>query len=230
MMGKKAKSVIGTIVIILILRTFTTAWAGETDQAPGSEAAEQVRALTPISQQLVDKAITVLSQEWSGMSQAERDTFRQLFDPAGTGEINAVYVAKVLDNYRKIREILTSENQVVYASQNDTCEGQRLYYTDLLRLYVCPYFFEEENELRKARTLIHEMAHMALLVTDRPYYRPTSKQYAKLTPNGSWMTDLPLVGRVLREVLRSDTLYHPDAYAHFALINAGYTNIYASSS
>jgi hypothetical protein len=73
------------------------------------------------------------------------------------------------------------------------------------------------------------MTHKALLVSDRAYYRPTSKQYAKLTPNGSWAAQLPLVGRVLREVLRGDTLYHPDAYAHYALLNAGYNNIYAPS-
>ena len=119
---------------------------------------------------------------------------------------------------------------MVYAPDNDNCDGQRLYFTDLSRLIVCPYFFQEDNELRKAHTLIHEIAHIALIVADRPYYRPTSKKYAALTPNGSWTTELPLVGPVLREILRGDTLYHPDAYAHFALINAGYTNIYAPAA
>ena len=150
----------------------------------------------------------------------------QIYDPAGTGEVDGQFVAEVLENYGKIRASFDGDVQVVSAAQNDNCQGQRLYYTDLLQLYVCPHFFEEENELRKARTLIHEMTHIALLVSDRAYYRPTSKQYAQLTPNGSWPGQLPLVGRVLREVLKGDTLYHPDAYAHYALINAGYSNIY----
>jgi hypothetical protein len=133
-------------------------------------------------------------------------------------------VAKVLANYRRIRAMLATEVRVVYVERSSICEGKRLYFTDLSRLYVCPYFFEEANDLRKARTLIHEMAHMALLVVDRPYYRPTSKKYAELTPNGSWLTEVPVVGRVAREILHSDTLYHPDAYAHFALLNSGLKN------
>lgn len=137
-------------------------------------------------------------------------------------------VASVLGNYQEIRDKLADGLPITYAAEGDMCEGKRLYYTDLLRLHVCPYFFEEGNELRKARTLIHEMAHAALLAADRPYYRPTSKVYAQLTPEGSWPARLPVVGRLLRAVLRDDTLYHPDAYAHFALLSAGHTNIYAA--
>ena len=65
--------------------------------------------------------------------------------------------------------------------------------------------------------MIHEFGHIALLSKDRPYYRPTSKLYAELTPRGSWASQLPGIGPVIREVVASDTLYHPDAYAHFAL-------------
>ena len=61
------------------------------------------------------------------------------------------------------------------------------------------------------------MTHIALRVKDRPYYRPTSKAYAELTPKGSWLNELPVIGPVIREVVASDTLYHPDAYAHFTI-------------
>lgn len=225
MVGKKA--ILGVVIVVLagLLRTSEVAGASETTTARASEAAEEVGALTPLSLQLVDGAITVLSQGWSGMSRVERDTFLQIYDPAGTGEIDALYVAEVLGNYRKIRAALAANVEVVYAGQSAICTDQRLFYTDLSRLYVCPFFFEQENNARKARNLIHEMAHIALLVVDRPYYVPSSEQYAELTPNGSWITDVPVVGRVAREVLRGDTLYHPDAYAHFALLNAGYTYI-----
>jgi len=190
-------------------------------------AVAEVEALVPVSLSLVDEAIAGLSQGWEGMDDAEREDFLRIYDPAATGQIDEVFVAQVRENYREIRTTLAGGFRVSYAPRSDNCEGQRLYYTDLSRLYVCPYFFEEKNDLRKARTLIHETAHMALWVADRPYYRPTSKQYAHLTPNGSWLTGIPLAGRMLRELLRSDTLYHPDAYAHFALLNAGYTDIYA---
>jgi hypothetical protein len=212
---------------MFFLRTVLIGRAEETAAAPSQLAESAIEELTPLSLQFVDGAIAVLSKGWSGMDEGEREIFLQIYDPAGTGEVDEQFVAEVLGNYRQIRRTLTAGLPVAYAGQSEPCKGQRLYYTDLTRLYVCPHFFEEENDLRKARTLIHEMAHKALWVSDRAYYRPTSKQYAKLTPNGFWAAQLPLVGRVLREVLRGDTLYHPDAYAHFALLNAGYNNIYA---
>jgi hypothetical protein len=223
---RKAIWGLGIIVAFLVvLRSSKVVWAFEKDTQRAHAAAEEVGALTPLSLQLVDGAITVLSRGWENMSAEEQALFLQLYDPAGTGEINEVYVAKVLGNYHRIRAVLVSELEVVYEEQNNICREQRLYYTDLSRLHVCPYYFEEENEGRKARTLIHEMAHIALRAADRPYYDPRSEQYAELTPNGSWITGTPFIGRVLRELLRGDTLYHPDAYAHFALLNAGYTYI-----
>ncbi len=182
---------------------------------------QQVQAIIPTSEQLVDGAIAVLSKGWMGMSPAEREAFLALYDPAGTGEIDEGFVEAVLVNYQIIREELSREIAVVYEPEDDKCEDMRLYYTDLVKLHVCPYYLMEKDEIRKARTLIHEMAHKALLVMDRPYYRPTSEAYAQLTPNGSWMAQLPVVGRVIREIQHSDTLYHPDAYAHFTVAVSG---------
>ena len=226
-MVSKKVTLLGIVVMIsaAVVRGSVGAWTGETAEPQTNEAAAQVRTLIPLSLQLVDEAVTVLSQGWPQMSQVQKENFLLLYDPAGTGQINEHFVQTVLGNYKKIRLSLEHDIEVVYAADSGRCEGQRLYYTDLIRLYVCPYFFEEESELRKARTMIHEIAHMALLVTDRPYYRPTSKKYAGLTPSGSPATQLPVIGPVLREILRGDTLYHPDAYAHFALKSAGYSDI-----
>jgi predicted SprT family Zn-dependent metalloprotease len=193
---------------------------GETGKA-NTMVSQQVQSIIPTSERLVDGAIAVLSKGWRGMSPAEREAFLALYDPAGTGEIDEGYVEAVLVNYRKIREELNQEIAVVFEPDNSKCEDMRLYYTDLVKLHVCPYYLTEKDEIRKARTLIHEMAHMALLVTDRPYYRPTNEAYAQLTPNGSWMAQLPVVGPVIREIQGNDTLYHPDAYAHFTVAVSG---------
>lgn len=40
-------------------------------------------------------------------------------------------------------------------------------------------------------------------------------------PNGSWMAQLPVVGPLIGEIQRGDTLYHPDAYAHFTVAASG---------
>ncbi len=184
-------------------------------------ASHQVQAIIPTSEQLVDGAISVLSKGWKGMDHNEREAFLALFDPAGTGDIDGQFVEIVLNNYQLIREELGREIAVLYESDSNKCQDMRLYYTDLFTLHVCPYFLVETNEVRKARTLVHEMAHTALLVTDRPYYRPTSEAYTQLTPNGSWMAQLPIVGPVLREFQGRDTLYHPDAYAHFTVAVSG---------
>lgn len=60
------------------------------------------------------------------------------------------------------------------------------------------------------------MVHISLLINDRAYYQEGDSRYLALTPRGHWTAELPLIGRILREVARADTLYHPDAYAHFA--------------
>jgi hypothetical protein len=178
--------------------------AGETENVEAT-VGQQVQAIIPTSRQMVDGAIAVLSKGWGGLSPAEREAFLALYDPAGTGDVDERYVETVLANYQKIREELYGEITVVYERDNSKCEDMRLYYTDLVKLHVCPYFLTEKDEMRKARTLIHEVAHKALMVTDRPYYRPTNEAYAELTPNSSWMAQLPVVGPVIREIQGSDT-------------------------
>jgi hypothetical protein len=181
----------------------------------------QMAQIIPLSIEMVDRATAVLSKGLSDMNLDEKAALARLYDPSGSGDVDQAFVDEVLDNYGRIRrtldEGLSGRITVVYEPDSDVCRGKRLYYIDL-RLHVCPYFNEERDEARKARTLIHEMAHRALLVTDRTYYRPTNKAYAELTPRGPWTAQLPLVGPLFRELARSDTLYHPDAYAHFALM------------
>lgn len=59
---------------------------------------------------------------------------------------------------------------------------------------------------------------LALLGTDRPYCDPKSysSQYNALTPKGSWLTEIPVIGYLVREIAHTDTLYSPDTYAWFA--------------
>jgi hypothetical protein len=167
---------------------------------------------------MIDNAVTVLDQGWSGMAPSEREQFSRIFDPANTGQIDDRYVETVRNNYLKIRQRLDENLAIEYSENSDLCTGQRLYYTDFLKLYVCPYFTEEHRAERKVRTLIHETAHMALLVVDRPYYDPNSysSRYNALTPKGSWVTEIPVIGHLIREINHNDTLYHPDTYAWLA--------------
>ena len=188
------------------------------NQAPAVTG--QINALKPISMTMIDEAIAVLERGLQGMDVQERKLLFQIFDPAETGDIDERYVGTMLENYQAIRETL-KEDFNVHEVDFSMCTGQRIYLTNLTDLLVCPYFQEEVNEYRKARTLVHEVSHMALVVTDRPYYRPTSKAYKTLTPRGSWATQIPIAGPIIRELLRGDTLYHPDAYAHFAMAVSG---------
>lgn len=181
----------------------------------------EVQALTPMSIELVDQAIAVLSKGWQDMSPAERQVFLLLYDPSNTGEVDERFVEAVLNNYRRIRTALDRPIPVKYEADSSTCLGERIFYTDIIKLHVCPYFLTVGNDRLNARTLIHEYAHFALLVADRPYYDPASTDYAALTPYGSQANQLPLVGPVIRELSRGDTLYHPDAYAHFAVAVSG---------
>lgn len=186
-----------------------------------SLAVEQVRILTPFSINMLDAAIVVLEKGWSEMSPAEREAFLLIYDPANTGQIDNVYVAEVLGNYQIIRAAFDKPIDVAYEFENERCIGQRLYYIDFLGLHVCRQFLAEPNARLKARTLIHEIAHTALPALDRPYYDPSSEQYASLFPRPNRTAEIPLVGLLFREIFRNDTLFHPDAYAHYAVAVSG---------
>ena len=179
---------------------------------------EEVKALVPVSQQMVDSAVEVLSKGLSGMSPEEREQFERIFDPSGSGVIDDDYIEDVLNNYRKIESRLESSFVLQYEEESDMCDNMRLFYTDFFKIHICPYFIGEEDSVRSARVLVHEVAHIALLVGDRPYYHPKSysASYNELAPRGSWATQVPVVGIIVREISQSDTLYHPDAYAWFA--------------
>jgi hypothetical protein len=207
----------GIILKVLVPVIF----ARESGQREELEVIQQVLTITPLSIEMIDQTVAVLSDGWSGMSHAEQQAFLTIYDPADTGEINEQFVSTVLSNYQRIRHSLDNEIEVRYQPDDGRCEGMQLYYTDIINLHICPYFLIETNDTRRARTLIHEFAHIALRVTDRPYYRPTSKLYAELTPRGSGAAQLPVIGPVIREIVGNDTLYHPDAYAHFAVAASG---------
>jgi hypothetical protein len=183
--------------------------------------AQGVQEIVPLSMRMVDSAIGLLSAGGQPMPAAEQAIFELIFDPASSGGIDDDYLADVLANLRQIRLALGKPFRVRLAPENGPCAGERLYYTDLVSVVVCPYFLVEGSEIRKARGLVHEIAHMTLLVADRPYFVPGSEEYACLAPRGEWPVELPLIGPILREVLRGDTLYHPDAYAHLVSALSG---------
>jgi hypothetical protein len=42
-----------------------------------------------------------------------------------------------------------------------------------------------------------------------------------MSPHGHWTSELPVVGRLLREITLQDTLYNPDTYSEFAYALSG---------
>jgi hypothetical protein len=177
---------------------------------------ETLAVVTPIAVEMVDNAINTLSDGLAGMDENERMLFQRYFDPGNTGDVDERFAEEVFDNYLKIRGRFDSPIQVEVKAESRMCIGRRLYYTDMFKVYVCPAFRGDESQTRRARDLIHEVTHIALKTLDRPYYAPNSRDYSELTPWGSPLTQLPVVGPVISQVLRNDTAYHPDAYAWFA--------------
>jgi len=182
------------------------------------EIIQDTQALIPLSIEMIDTAIEILEKGPASITAEESVLFMNIFDPGNTGTIDQAYINKVIQNYTRIRQRLEDGFEIAYTPNNASCRGMRLYYTDLIKIFVCPYFLEEDSYERKARTLIHEVAHIELLVLDRSYYDPKSysARYQALTPRAPFYTEIPLIGHILREIKRSDTLYHPDAYAWFA--------------
>ena len=58
-------------------------------------------------------------------------------------------------------------------------------------------------------------------VVDQPHFIPGTEAYSSLTPRRSRAAQLPLVGRILRELSRRDTRYHPGAQANPAAALSG---------
>jgi len=207
--------VISIAILLQVLQVAGNVRALSNDE---EKVLEEVEALVPVSQQMVDSAVEVLSKGLSNMSPEEREQFERIFDPSGSGAIDDDYIEDVINNYRKIEHRLENSFVLQYEEESDMCDNMRLFYTDFFKIHICPYFIGEEDSIRSARVLVHEVAHIALLAGDRPYYHPKSysASYNKLAPRGSWATQVPVVGIIVREISQSDTLYHPDAYAWFA--------------
>lgn len=217
---KMLLALIALIVATLVLKT-KLVQAADGRAVEETIVDQELELIRPMSVTMVESAMDVLSKGWSEMAPGEQEAFLLLFDPSNSGALNDAYVARVRQNYQKIRDAFDQEIDADYEPDSDYCIGERLYYTDPYKLHICPYFLVETITSRKARSLIHEVAHLALPALDRPYYAPDSAQYGALKPTAGWITELPLVGPVVREILREDTLFHPDAYAHFSLAVSG---------
>lgn len=168
------------------------------------------------SRSMVEHAIEVLDRGWEHMNAAERAEFIRYYDPGHTGQIDEQFVRSVRRNYVRILRRLETIPAVEFAPASRMCRGMRLFYTDFMHVFACPFLLTETNPDRVARDLVHETAHMALLVVDRAYYYEDYTPYEELTPRGHWTAQLPLIGHLLREIARADTQYHPEAYARFA--------------
>ena len=219
-MRKKISSQVITILcsLIILQSILPTSAKAAIVTTDNTGVVQEVHNLIPTAIQEIDNTIATLSKGWSGMTSAEQEHLSKIYDPGHTGQIDEKYVETILNNYLKIRRKLNYDLTIENGENNNMCIGQRLYYTDFIKIYVCPYYLTEQREERKVRTLIHETTHMALLVVDRPYYDPKSysSRYNALTPQGSWFTQIPVFGHLIREIAHNDTLYHPDTYAWFA--------------
>jgi len=217
-MNNKKRWFVIMVCVAIMLQVVQAVGKAHAISSDEEELLGEVDSLIPVSQQMVASATEVLSKGLSNMSSEEKEQFENIFDPSGSGEIDDDFVKAVLNNYSKIQHRLENSFVLQYEEESDMCDGMRLYYTDFFKIHVCPYFISEDDSVRKARVMVHEVAHIALLAGDRPYYDPKSysSRYNKLTPNGSWANQIPIVGKIFREISRNDTLYHPDAYSWFA--------------
>jgi hypothetical protein len=212
----KIKLINGVITLILILQTSSVAVAG----SPSEEAAfaiERAKAVLPDSLQMVDEAIATLSKGLSGLTAAEHELFLRFFDPGNTGDIDEDYLLQVIDNYRRLRGKLNDEMRFEYEPESKTCSPMGLFHTNFIEVHICPYILEEPSSQRIARDLVHEAAHMAWLVDDREYYYGDDYlPYQQMTPRGSPAAQIPLIGPIVREFARNDTLFNADTYCTFA--------------
>lgn len=180
----------------------------------------------------VGNAIDSLAPGWKRMDEGNRAVFRQLFDPADSGDVDEAFVRDVRGNFQKVQSYMRSlhfdcnqDSKNLCGSAHGWCTGQRLMWTCFGNLHVCPRYASEPLESRKIETVIHESTHNALHTTDREYVGDSG--FSRLRPRGggsfgaailSFLGKLPVIGTLFRFIpANSDTLYNPDSYASYAM-------------
>ena len=82
----KATFFTAIILALIILKVFVPViLARESGQHEQAEVIHQVSTITPLSIEMVDQTMAVLSDGWLGMSHVEQEAFLTIYDPADTG-------------------------------------------------------------------------------------------------------------------------------------------------
>jgi hypothetical protein len=179
----------------------------------------------------LDRAITSLDPGWKKMAPADKATFNQYFDPAGSGDIDEGFVRDVRQKYRFIRGNMRSlrfdcdpGSLTLCGTSKRWCTGGRLMWTCFGALHVCSAAYKAATPDFKIETIIHESVHNALLTTDRAY--SNEADFKKLKPRGggfwgsvlNFLGKIPVLGILFRSLPgNNDTINNPDSYAGYAM-------------
>jgi hypothetical protein len=186
-----------------------------------------LKAKHPAAIAHVDTAIRSLTPAWASMDPGDKDSFRQFFDPANSGDLDDGFKRDVRGNFQLIRNEMGSlrfdcnqDSGTLCGDGHKWCTGGRLMWTCFGNLHVCPDYATQSDEGFKLETMIHESTHNALHTTDREY--ANSSSFNRLRPRGSGLLSIlgqiPVFGMLFR-LIRSnnDSLYNPDSYASYAM-------------
>ena len=80
-----------------------------------------VQGQIPLSIQMTEEAIAVISKGWNGMSAQQQALFLDIFDPGDTGEIDDAYLREVASNYEKILAKLKKDMRIKYVTDSEKC-------------------------------------------------------------------------------------------------------------
>jgi hypothetical protein len=179
-----------------------------------------------------NRAITALSKGWKDMDPGDQGSFRQFFDPSGSGEIDDSFVKDVRSNYQIIHGYMQNLSFACNPGDHTLCgtsaslcrKGGNLMWTCFGALHVCPGPYRTATDAFKIETMIHESTHNALHTTDREYHN--SPDFNRLKPRGSlgwrFLRNIPIFGYLFRFIrANNDTILNPDSYAGFAMKAGG---------
>ncbi len=167
----------------------------------------------------LEDALAVLSRGWRAMSVDQKLTFMRFFDPGGTlnladeALIDGV-VLQVRDNFsRTLREMVRGIT-IECDSERPMCKGNRLYFTYLSNIHVCPTAYQTQvNQQRLQRDFLHEIMHNTMLVADQAYWNEQKGIFY-----GPYSFSSPDEEREIKPGgrFRRDSLLNPDSYSWFA--------------
>ena len=95
MTKKKVQWIMTFLITGILLQSFSPSPVTAATLNDNKEIVKEAQTLVPLSIQMIDQTVTVLSKGWHDLSSEERILLNDIYDPGDTGEIDQAFVDRM---------------------------------------------------------------------------------------------------------------------------------------